>query len=235
MKTLAPQQSRKRVGRPRATPRPALRVTPAIQARSQATEERLFEAAETLFRRMGVANATVADIVKEAGVSVGTFYGRFTDKDALIEEFCERYLDDGLRRADLLFAEDSWPRTAVLDMARAFVKYRVRHYQRNRRLLYAIVVHMRAPASLDLRRSAARFAAHFHQLVVSKFAEQADARSWRVDGRSIACALTLVEAVLKDLYLFDGGGLVSPQIGEAELIKYLTGLFANCLCQLSLA
>jgi AcrR family transcriptional regulator len=178
---------------------------------------------------MGVANATVADIVQEAGISVGTFYGRFADKDALIEAFCERYLDDGRRRADVLFAEATWPRTVVVDMARAFVMYRVRHYQRNRRLLYAIVVHMRAHPSLDLRRSAARIAAHFHQLVVTKFAEQADTRWWRVDGRSIACALTLVEAVLKDLYLFNGGGLVSPKIGKAELIDYLTALFANCL------
>jgi len=228
MKTLE-LLKKKRAGRPRSRPHPAFRVTPAVQARSQATEARLIAAADILFGRMAVADASVADIAREAGISVGTFYGRFADKDAFIEVFFERYLDDGRRRATELFAADDWPSHSVAAMSHAFVTYRLRHYQRHRRLLHALVVHLRSHGGPELRQTAARFAAHFHQLVTDRFAAQADANRWRVVARAVACGLTLVEAILKDLYLFEGGGLVSPRMSEPELIDQLTALFTNSL------
>jgi AcrR family transcriptional regulator len=228
MKTLD-LVKKKRAGRPQSRPRPARRVTPAVQARSQATEARLLAAADTLFARMAVADASVADIAREAGISVGTFYGRFADKDAFIAVFFERYLDDGRRRATELFASDEWPRHSVAAMARAFVTYRVRHYQRHRRLLYALVVHLRSQPGSEIRDTAARFAAHFHRLVTARFAAQGGADRWRTDARAVACGLTLVEAILKDFYLFGGGGLVAPRMSEPELIDRLTALFIDSL------
>jgi AcrR family transcriptional regulator len=228
MRSLQPP-AKQRAGRPRSRDRDGSRLVPPQQARSQGTEARLLAAAEPLFSEVPVADVSVAALAKAAGVSVGAFYGRFTDKDAFVAAFFERYLDDGRRRATELFASADWPTESVAEMARAFVAYRLRHYQRHRRLLHALVVHLRSQGSPALRETAARFAAHFHREATSRFASQGDASKWRVDARGVASGLTLVEAVLKDLYLFDGGGLVSPRLTEVELLDELTALFCRRL------
>src|SRR6185295_6932299 len=97
------------------------------------------------------------------------------------------------------------------------VVYRVGHYQRNRRLLAAVVTHLRTAASPALRASAGHFATHFHAQVVGLLARQADAGRFDVQPRQVALGLTCVEAVLKDVYLYDGGGLVSPPVDTPDL------------------
>lgn len=54
------------------------------QKRSREKFEAMIRAAEKLFTERGVEHTSVQDIVKEAGVSVGAFYQRFKNKEALI-------------------------------------------------------------------------------------------------------------------------------------------------------
>jgi len=69
-----------------------LGARPAVQARSLRTVERLFAAADTVFAVKGFAAASVGEICRTAGVSVGAFYGRFEDKSAFLRAFFERSL-----------------------------------------------------------------------------------------------------------------------------------------------
>jgi AcrR family transcriptional regulator len=55
---------------------------------------RLLDAAERLLERAHFDDISIADIVKEAGTSVGNFYGRFASKDALLDALHERYQND---------------------------------------------------------------------------------------------------------------------------------------------
>ncbi len=54
------------------------------------TRDRVFEAALTEFRRVGVAAAQIEDIVKAAGVARGTFYLHFPTKDHVLMELMQR-------------------------------------------------------------------------------------------------------------------------------------------------
>jgi AcrR family transcriptional regulator len=56
---------------------------PALQERSRQQRDRLLTAGERVFARAGFSNAHVADIALLAGCSVGGFYRRFRDKEAL--------------------------------------------------------------------------------------------------------------------------------------------------------
>lgn len=56
---------------------------PAYQARSREQRDRLLKAGERAFAEHGFWQAHVADIARRAGCSVGSFYRRFQDKDAL--------------------------------------------------------------------------------------------------------------------------------------------------------
>lgn len=62
------------------------------QGRSEATLQRLLDAAEELICRDGLASVSIASIVREAKSSVGGFYARFRDKDELLRALHEREL-----------------------------------------------------------------------------------------------------------------------------------------------
>ena len=61
------------------------------QPRSERTQERLLRAAEKLILEKGLADASVPEIARRAGSSVGGFYARFPDKDALLRALEERF------------------------------------------------------------------------------------------------------------------------------------------------
>ncbi|MDR8730359.1 TetR/AcrR family transcriptional regulator [Burkholderia pseudomultivorans] len=69
-------------GQPAAQPSPALRRRPR-QSRAQASSEALQQAFVQLLRERGYAKATIREIAAVAGVSVGTFYEYFGDKQSL--------------------------------------------------------------------------------------------------------------------------------------------------------
>jgi TetR/AcrR family transcriptional regulator, transcriptional repressor for nem operon len=58
-----------------------------------ATRERILDAAGTLFREHGFDGIGVADIMKEAGLTHGGFYGHFASKDDLAAEMTGRVVN----------------------------------------------------------------------------------------------------------------------------------------------
>jgi AcrR family transcriptional regulator len=66
------------------------------QARSQATVEAVLEAAAQVFERHGYAAGTTNRIAARAGVSIGSLYQYFPNKDAILVALVERHMADGL-------------------------------------------------------------------------------------------------------------------------------------------
>ncbi len=71
------------------------RRTP-VQRRSTATVEAIVEAAAQVFERHGYASGTTNRIAERAGVSIGTLYQYFPNKDAILIALTERHLDEGI-------------------------------------------------------------------------------------------------------------------------------------------
>src|SRR5438045_9403050 len=67
-------------------------------SREQAAQnrERILEVASRLFRERGFEGIGVADLMKEAGLTHGGFYGHFSSKDELIAEASARALTRSL-------------------------------------------------------------------------------------------------------------------------------------------
>lgn len=72
------------------------------QARSAATLARVLQAAEEIASSAGLEEMTITAVAERAGVSVGTIYRRFEDKDQLITALTERMLE----RRELYVAEE---------------------------------------------------------------------------------------------------------------------------------
>lgn len=83
-------------------PEPDQHYTPPQQKRSRESLERLLDAAEDQIRAEGLEGLTVASVVNRAGLSVGAFYSRFPDKDALLHSLQRRFHE---RREPLVCAK----------------------------------------------------------------------------------------------------------------------------------
>jgi AcrR family transcriptional regulator len=66
-----------------------------VQGRSTATVEAIVEAAAQVFERHGYAAGTTNRIAERAGVSIGTLYQYFPNKDAILVALTERHLQEG--------------------------------------------------------------------------------------------------------------------------------------------
>src|ERR1700727_158166 len=75
----------------RLTPRKA-----AKQARAQATVDAIVEAAAQVFESLGYAAATTNRIAERAGVSIGSLYQYFPNKDAILVALARRHLAEGM-------------------------------------------------------------------------------------------------------------------------------------------
>jgi AcrR family transcriptional regulator len=69
----------------------------AVQERSKFTVETIFEAAVQVFTENGYAGATTDLIAERAGVSVGTLYQYFPNKQAILIEIWNRCMEDADR------------------------------------------------------------------------------------------------------------------------------------------
>lgn len=79
---------------------PTLDLPPARQARSRLTQQRILEAGTALLEEGGTEALTVAAVASRAGVSVGSVYRRFGDKDRLLAALQHDMIDQF--RADII-------------------------------------------------------------------------------------------------------------------------------------
>src|SRR5271163_4212783 len=87
------------------------------QPRSEATVQAVLEAAAQVFERHGYAAGTTNRIAERAGVSIGTLYQYFADKDAILVALTEQHLQEGIAALGPLLAdlvEDPPPVRAAL-------------------------------------------------------------------------------------------------------------------------
>jgi AcrR family transcriptional regulator len=69
-------------------------MNPQVKTKPEDTKARIVEAAEALFRQIGFAKTTVADIAAELGMSPANVYRFFTSKGAIVEAICKRCLSE---------------------------------------------------------------------------------------------------------------------------------------------
>jgi AcrR family transcriptional regulator len=120
--------SRRRSSAPRRLPR---------QRRSLVTVDVVLEAAERVLEKEGPSALTTRRVAEVAGVSVGSLYQYFHDKDAIVAALTERYLGRELA----LFAdafEAAAPAASIEDAVAGFVQATMGSHRHERRILAAL-------------------------------------------------------------------------------------------------
>ena len=84
------------------------------QQRSIQTKKQILKAGLKLFSQKGIHGTNTKEIVKEAGVSIGSFYAYFKNKKVLLLEILEDYLDQVYSRI--------WKSLTQVDVANISIK-----------------------------------------------------------------------------------------------------------------
>ena len=74
-------------------------IIPPLQSRSEKTLANMLDATERLLEDRSFEEISVADIVREASCSNGSFYARFREKSSMLPALYDRY--DTLMRAHM--------------------------------------------------------------------------------------------------------------------------------------
>jgi AcrR family transcriptional regulator len=69
-------------------------MNPQVRTKPDDTRARIMMTAETLFRRLGFAKTTVADIAAELNMSPANVYRFFASKNAIVEAICKQCLSE---------------------------------------------------------------------------------------------------------------------------------------------
>ncbi|MBI2800106.1 MAG: TetR/AcrR family transcriptional regulator [Gammaproteobacteria bacterium] len=86
----------------------------------EATHERIVETAARAIRRSGYDGTSVADIMKEAGLTHGGFYAHFASRDAMLAEAADRAGADAVASVASIAAETA-PQKALQALVSAYL------------------------------------------------------------------------------------------------------------------
>jgi AcrR family transcriptional regulator len=130
------------------------------QERSRQTVERILDAAARIFHEQGYAGATTNDIADEAGVSVGSLYQYFPNKDALLVALTQRHIEATTSElTNLLIA---LPSNSELDeILRTVVDFLVSQHDLDD--LHLLVMHQ-APRTQDINIALEQAKSHLVEL-----------------------------------------------------------------------
>jgi AcrR family transcriptional regulator len=209
---------------------PALRwVRPPQQARSQETLDRILDAAEALVREKGFDDTPVAEIVRRAESSIGSFYSRFPDKDSLLHALFERFHEQAIATADDALDPARWRGAPLADIVAAVVRFLAEIYREQRGLIRAFAIRRHVDATYQLRRE--RLSQHVSAGLSALLLERRAEIGHPDPARAAAFGLTLVFGALDSTMLFgemrSGAFALSDSDVAAEITRaYLAYLGA---------
>lgn len=189
------------------------------QTRSHLTLDRILDATEALLEEKAFDSISVAEIVKRAGSSVGSFYARFGDKDCLLRCLQERLFEESRATAQQALAPDLWEHVPAPDMVAAFIGFMLGAYRERQGLRRALLG--RQATQADYRERAAEVAAD----ACHKLARLFTARGIALETATLAVAVDMchrvVFSVLDQNLLFSEHPPAGLTLSDAELARQL--------------
>lgn len=110
------------------------------QTRSQQTLKRILQSSTALIAEQSYDEVTIAEIAERAEISVGGFYSRFQNKEALLRVLQERLGQETQNRINTALAKD-WSVTSLYDLLYFIVSNNAELYEKYRGVL--TVIHIR--------------------------------------------------------------------------------------------
>lgn len=119
-----------------------------VQARSKATVDAILRGAAQVLQKSGYAGATTDRIAARAGVSVGSLYQYFPNKDAVLVALAQRHIDEGFRLVGRLLVRAVGQDPPLEELLRSFVAAMVALHEHQPALHRVLFEEVPLPASV---------------------------------------------------------------------------------------
>lgn len=203
---------------------------PPRQMRSQATLDRILDAAERVLDEKSFSETTVAEIMERAGVTVGAFYRRFADKDTLLYLLDERFFREIRERVDRVLDAERWRGASIADVLAAFASTAVDIYTAKRGIIRSLF--LRARIDLVLQETARRLNAHYIERLRTLLCDPSrrDEISHSDPDRAIALGFVMFVGALRETTLFNETWPDHHLLVGGDLRAELARLYISYLC-----
>ena len=200
-------------------------VRPPRQARSQENLERILDAAEEVLAEKGFEQATIAEIVRRAQTSVGAFYSRFREKDALLGCLHDRFCDEAVATTRAVLGVNRWEGASAAEILGETVPFLIEVFRQRRGLIRAFVLRSSGDQAFADRW------AQLSQLIAAELTSLLLARRDELrhpePRLAIETGLQILLSTLDQLTLFDsirrtGAKLDSKELPD-EMLRLLVG------------
>ncbi|MBU0704071.1 MAG: TetR/AcrR family transcriptional regulator [Chloroflexi bacterium] len=119
------------------------------QTRSRKTMNRILDVSQSLLEEKGFDELTIAEIVQRANCSVGAFYGRFRDKEALLHALDERFFQEFIAESEAILDARRWEGKPIAEIIEVVIAFLVGVYGKQIGVLRALT--LRARLNHDVR------------------------------------------------------------------------------------
>lgn len=199
------------------------------QDRSRKTMLRLLEVTETLLQERPFEAISVQQIVRRAGTSVGAFYSRFRDKQALLPSLYERYDQSiGIHMRELQ-EQRIWQGRELSEIATLLVQQLVNFFAKRLYLLRALTLYARTrPEEIGVEMRARRQSQH--SFLHEAFLNRRNEINHPDPERAVELALYFAASVCRDRILFaDAPHSAATKISETELVQEVSRMLLGYL------
>ncbi|MBI9107548.1 MAG: TetR/AcrR family transcriptional regulator [Spirochaetales bacterium] len=108
------------------------------QVRSQETMDHILDAAAQILETKNFEELTIAMVVKKAGTSVGAFYGRFKDKETLLQALDERFFNEFEQAIKKFVDSPYWTEKSIYSIISGVCALLVETYSQQRGVLRSL-------------------------------------------------------------------------------------------------
>jgi AcrR family transcriptional regulator len=176
------------------------RFRPPQQHRSQETLDRILDAAEHVLDTKSFSEATLVEIMQRAGVTVGAFYRRFPDKDALLHLMDERFFAELYLRGDAVLSPVRWSGAPISQVLGEFTGEAVAIYRERRGLLRSLF--LRARIDPVIQATARQVNMHLIDKLLAVLLPRADEIHHPNPRRAIELGYMVLVGALRETTLF---------------------------------
>jgi AcrR family transcriptional regulator len=122
------------------------------QKRSRESLRRLLKSAAEVLQEKGLEAATIPMIARRAGLSPGSVYRRFRDKDALLRTLFLRILESAEQQTAEVLGREANAHEPLDILVKRFVRTTLEGYRKNANLMKALTEFARRPSNSGFRR-----------------------------------------------------------------------------------
>jgi AcrR family transcriptional regulator len=173
------------------------------QARSRESLERLMKAAGQVLNEKGLAGATIPRIAARAGLSPGSVYRRFPDKDALLREVVLATLRSADEQNKSVLKPELAERMSFVTLAEMAIRSSLAAHRHNTGLLRAMIQFTLSHPSASFKRKVVGLEVHaFQRIVDFLLLKRAEIKHPKPE-EAVTFGLLLVGLALREIIVLD--------------------------------